>query len=142
MIKTIDIAWLGGLIEGEGCFYLSKGKYPLIVLGMTDGDVVTKVAAMWGTNVHRHRSMYTTQVNGARAISWMMTLYPLLHERRKEKVTKIVKFWKEHTYSQGSDGIQRAATCHPDRLIYAFGLCRFCYKKQYYRKKQLLKKVG
>lgn len=40
MIRLTDVAWLAGLLEGEGCIRLFQGKYPLISLGMVDGDVV------------------------------------------------------------------------------------------------------
>ncbi len=139
-IKMKDIAWLGGLLEGEGCFRLKTGKYPNIGLEMTDEDTVIKVAAMWDTRVCHHRNMYTTQVSGAYAIQWMLTLYPFLSRYRKERVTKAVKFWREYPYAHATIGIRTMAKCHPNRKVDSRGMCRTCYSA-WYRKERLLKVV-
>ena len=96
MIKVIDIAWLGGLLEGEGYFALHRGRNPVISVGMTAEDTINKVSDMWDARVTHRKNMYYTQVNGARAAGWMMTLYPFLGKRRRESVTKAIKFWREH----------------------------------------------
>ncbi|KKK76744.1 hypothetical protein LCGC14_2860580 [marine sediment metagenome] len=140
MIKTIDIAWLTGLLEGEGCFFLYQ-KRPGIKLQMCDEDVVVRAAALMKTTVSRYRNAWTTQINGARAIEWMMTLYPQLGERRREKVADTIKFWREHNYSNAPRDFRSMATCHPDRVVVAFDLCRPCYYRQW-REKRLLKSVA
>ncbi|KKL45530.1 hypothetical protein LCGC14_2354760 [marine sediment metagenome] len=134
MIKLTKIAWLAGLLEGEGYFGGHKGKYPRMVLKMTDEDVVTEVAAMWGTTVVRSGNCRVTQINGARAIQWMMTLYPFLYKYRREKIVKIIKFWKALPKST-----RARAKCHPDRLMEAHDLCKPCYLVEY-KKKQLLER--
>ena len=68
MVKIIDIAWLAGLLEGEGCFRLDKGKYPIIRLGMGDEDVVVRAASLMKTRVLHCRNMWTTTVAGAYSI--------------------------------------------------------------------------
>ena len=142
MINTIDIAWLAGLWEGEGCFCLNKKKYPQMILGMCDEDVVTKAANMMGRRVYHNRNMYYAQVSGACAIEWMMILLPFLGKRRREVIASIIKGWKEYScLRRALKGIRSMATCHPDKLLVAFGLCRNCYTRQY-REKKLLKKAG
>lgn len=108
-----DIYWVAGLIEGEGCFYLRKrtveGKrtqyrhkrYPLITVGMTDRDVIDKLASFWDVTVRttyrygNEKTYYTTVIGGKKAIGWMMTLYPLMGKRRREKIREVIKGWKE-----------------------------------------------
>ncbi len=146
MVKTIDLAWLGGLLEGDGCFMLKQGKYAQIGLEMTSEDIVIKVSDMWNTRVVKSRNLYVTRVNGFKAVKWMMLLLPFLGERRREKIASIIKVWKETTHVN-ADGARRMATCHPDRLAYGFGMCQSCYDKDYYKEhrkkdKQLLRKVG
>ena len=140
MIKVADIAWLAGLLEGEGCFRLNHGKYPVIVVTMTDEDVIIKAKNIWKSNtrVYHYKNLWRTEVSGAHAVSWMMSLYPFLCERRREKVIKIIKFWQTYPYIRAHNGLQIKASCHPDRPARSFGLCKSCYQKQWYKRKKLL----
>ena len=99
MIQTKDIAWLAGFLEGEGTF----GRYRnclTIRAESTDKDVIHRVAKLLDVPVYA--STYTSDKNikwkptwrfsihGNRAAGWMMTLYPLLGERRKDKIREII----------------------------------------------------
>ncbi len=142
---TKDIIWLAGLLEGEGYFGLSEGKYPKIALGMTDEDIIVRASALINARVCRQKNMWITQVNGAYAIQWMMTLYTLLGKRRRECIREIIKVWKERIHAKASNGMRNMATCHPALLVHGYGLCRPCYMKQYYyreKEKQLLRRIG
>ena len=138
IMKVRDLGWLAGLLEGEGCFRLNRGKYPVIALAMTDEDVVVKAAILMKVVVYHYRNEYRIQVYGIHAIGWMMTLYSLLCSRRKSKVAGIIKFWGEHLYTRE---IRYMAKCHPDKVMHSLGLCKTCYGKQW-RGKQLLRRVG
>ena len=140
-MKLTDIAWLAGLLEGEGYFALNRGKYPTITLSMTDEDIVVKAASLMGAKINRSGNLWIAHINGAYAIQWMMTLYSLLGKRRRERVFEVIRYWKEHAYSHVSNGMRARATCHPDRLLAAHGMCNICYQK-WYKKQQLLKKAG
>ncbi len=144
MIKITDIAWLGGLLEGEGYFCLVHGKYPSIKVAMTDEDTIIRARNIWKSNtkIYHYKNLWRTEVNGAIAVGWMMTLYPFLGKRRREKVTKVIKFWQSYPYARSHNGLQTRSSCHPDRPARSFGLCQPCYKKQWYEKKKLLKLVG
>jgi hypothetical protein len=109
MIKTKDIYWLAGLLEGEGSFCLrsqvsGRGAYPTIQLGMTDLDVVTKAKTILGgsgsigveglgTNARRTKPLYKYVIAGPRAVGWMMTLYPLLGTRRQNRISEVLAAW-------------------------------------------------
>ena len=136
MKRTIDIAWLSGLLEGDGCFMLTYGKYPIITVTMLKGDTINRVASMWKSRVTRYRNSYTTKVTGVRAIQWMMMIYLFLGNRRRNKVTEIIKFWRNHYERR-----RHYATCHPDKLLAGHGLCNTCYQREW-RKRQLLRKAG
>ena len=146
MVEIIEIAWLGGLLEGEGYFGLSRKKYPRIGIEMTNEDTIIKVAAMWDSRVTRRRNTrrntWITQVNGFKAVKWMMLLLPFLSKCRRSAIADVIKVWKEITYVN-VDGIRRMAKCHPDSVAIAFGLCSYCYGRERRKKdKQLLRKVG
>ena len=140
LTKTRDIIWLAGLLEGEGCFRLNAGKWPSITLGMCDEDIVVKVATIMRSNATHYSNIWATQLSGARAIEWMMTLYPLLGKRRRASISEVIGFWKRTKY-KAPHGMRSMATCHPDRVNHAFSLCHPCYNKQY-KKKQLLESRG
>ena len=139
LTKTRDIIWLAGLLEGEGCFMLEKGKYLSISLRMTDEDIVVRAAILMKSTVYRYKNTWVTKFSGARTVGWMMTLYPLLGKRRKEKVALIIKFWRTHLYRLPICRLM--SKCHLDRVVYALNLCKSCYYKQW-KEKQLLRKTG
>ncbi|KKK94077.1 hypothetical protein LCGC14_2686470 [marine sediment metagenome] len=136
-IKTKDIIWLGGLLEGEGCFSLMKsngrnGRCPSISVGMTDEDVIDRISDIWGSNVCHRSNHWRTHIHGVYAIQWMMTLYSLFGKRRRAKIEEIIKVWKENTYR--IVGMRTMATCHPDKPVRGFGMCQHCYDKKRRRK--------
>ena len=108
MISTKDIVWLAGLLEGEGCFSLdgngakSRGYGKLvIVLQMTDRDVVARAAKILGGPVAgpyrpkvSRKEVWTTRVWCRRAASWMMTLHPLMGERRQARIQELLTHWR------------------------------------------------
>lgn len=103
MVSTIDIAWLAGIVEGEGCLALHAGKYPFLKIAMTDKDVIERTGKILKTHVRSYpkstlkrgkKVPHVTYVSGPTAISWIMTLYPLLGERRKAKAREMIYTWK------------------------------------------------
>mgnify|MGYP004417317377 CR=1 FL=1 len=101
MGKTVkEIAWLAGLLEGEGCFSFS-GK-PRIQLIMTDRDTVEWAATLMNvrcTGPYARKQpnrlvVYQTIACGRRAAGWMMTVLPLLGSRRAKKVVEVLREYK------------------------------------------------
>lgn len=121
-LRIKEIAWIAGLLEGEGCFLSPKGRYcsPIIQLIMTDKDVMIKAAKILGTKKvikckqdtrgKNPKQLYRTNVYGSRAIQWMMTLYTLLGERRQMKVREIIEAFKTRPHSP-----------YPERKSYSRG---------------------
>jgi hypothetical protein len=116
-ITTIEIAWLAGLVEGEGCLsygrtdrrYPGKANSIRIHVGMSDRDVIERAAAILGTRLlgpyppspaHRDGSIRKDQwrviVTQSLAASWMMTLYPLLGQRRQAAARECLAFWRAY----------------------------------------------
>lgn len=111
MIKTIDIGWVAGLLEGEGHFNIDES--PAIHLQMCDLDIIekfkriTKISS--GISVRlkkneKHNTAYRVIISGSLAIQWMMTIYPLMGDRRKERIRKIIRLWKTMTGVRGING--------------------------------------
>lgn len=113
MLSTKDIAWVAGLLEGEGCFMWNpfvhrqhgkeyKYNRATIQLFMTDSDVVDRAASILGVKAFpaawdkrsNRKPGKRFQVYGKRAIGWMQTLYPLLGARRQSRIREILVKYK------------------------------------------------
>lgn len=103
-MELTKIHYVAGLLEGEGSF----GFYdcPVLQLNMTDLDVVEKIRNIISSkSIVRvnskkneskgHKIQYVLHISGSNAIEWMLTLYPLMSIRRKEKIKEVVQKWKE-----------------------------------------------
>jgi hypothetical protein len=97
--KITEIAWLAGILEGEGTFTFA-GPTPTIKIGMTDKDTIEKVKKIIGEDneisedEYSNKTLYIYRVYGYKAISWMMTLYSFMSLRRKEKIKEIIIKWQ------------------------------------------------
>jgi len=108
MITPNQISWVSGLLEGEGSF--AYYKVPTIDIGMTDFDVLIKLSNIMSSNsnVNKHgidmrgdrKRLYRYKINGNLAIQWMMTLYPLMGERRKARIREVITEWKSSNTRQ------------------------------------------
>jgi hypothetical protein len=131
-----DIAWLAGLLEGEGCFRIHK-KSPGITVNMTDEDVVARAAKVFGypkpdkAYIQRtgRKPIWCFSMHGKHAVAWMMTLYTFMGERRRAKIREIIIEWTAHKGRKYTTrGLRVMAKCHPAKLEHARGLCRNCYQ--------------
>ena len=96
-----DLLWLAGWWEGEGCFTSSCGRYARMHGTSTDKDVIERVASILGTTVSENTSpsrrntnrktIYRTSLSGTLCKSWMIKLFPLMGNRRKEKIIELFK---------------------------------------------------
>lgn len=138
MATVTDIAWLAGLMEGEGCFLLRKDGIPVITYNTTDKDVAARVNALWSgmpQNIKRrqphYKDVYRTSIYSQKACGWMMTLYSFMGARRKAKIACVVADWKSRSYSfRTPPKCEHAATDY-----YAKGYCYLCYFKVVHRRK-------
>lgn len=112
MIPVKDIAWLAGFLEGEGSFgwyrHSNRGySIANIQVSSTDLDVVQKAAVLFGVKARgpynnsrlgfapeNCKPIYKTSVGGKLAIQWLMTLYPFMGARRRERFREILNHWK------------------------------------------------
>ena len=111
MIDMKDIYWLAGYLEGEGSFTINRrtntNKTFRLVVNSTDKDVIAKVGNLIGSRIHRHngknwyrignKQPFSVCVVNRKAIGWMMTLYPLMGERRKARIKEIILEWRNHS---------------------------------------------
>jgi hypothetical protein len=121
--QSNKIYWLAGLLEGEAFFGISSNKHPRIQLYMCDLDTVQKARDIIDSSINiltnenkseefNRKIQYSFSVNGQLAAEWMMTLYILMSNRRKEKIRETLQIWKNHQYI---DRVTRARNTHQIR---------------------------
>lgn len=102
---------MAGIIDGEGWIGLTSpnrkwgNRLPTICVSMTDEDVVRRLQALTGVGRvttrppqkgrEHHKTVYRWTVwKQADAAGLMMTIFPLLGERRQEKVREVLDTWR------------------------------------------------
>lgn len=118
-ISKTELAWLAGLLEGEGSFSLQcyrrhraekSGGYqaPSIELKMTDRDVVQRAGKLLGGKQRRVRSwlpkkekraawkgsrkrVFIWRVNGLRAVHLMQLLLSFMGKRRAKRIRELIE---------------------------------------------------
>ena len=93
-----EIAWLAGLLEGEGSFVApppSDPKRVRILIEMADRDVIEKVSVLVGLAYTRPdrrkenwRQSYKLTIRRARAIALMRAIYPFMGLRRRGQIER------------------------------------------------------
>lgn len=109
VLDPLDRAWVAGLIEGEGSYYLrDHTTYPAVVfqLNMTDEDVVRRaqeVAGVGKVNPHAPgvrsvKQQWRWRVAAQAEVAWLMDeMYPLMGLRRKQKIDELRAFLPDWT---------------------------------------------
>lgn len=104
-MRTVDIYWIAGMLEGEGCFSIvTNRRLPRIDFVSTDFDITMRVSDLMGSPMRgRNRKpgesfgrkpVFVTQLGGKRAAGWMMTIYHLMGNRRRARIREILKIWR------------------------------------------------
>ena len=149
MIKTKDIVWMAGLLEGEAWFGWKrnrrndKHKLSSIVISvqMTDRDVVKRVAALWkrplggpyrNAKHSEYKATYTTCITATDAASWCMMIYDMMGKRRQTRIRHMLKHWRGQKVIRSG----RIATCH-QAPYFALDLCKPCYRHKRWIEKGL-----
>lgn len=113
MIRSTDIAWLTGLVEGEGTLLMS-GRSIAVIVRMTDCDVVERAASLMSGHIYdvpvvgHRKPVWRAQVKGPRAAGWMMTMYPWLGMRRRMQVRQTLGKWRAMRYVRISPLVERS----------------------------------
>lgn len=124
-MNGFDIAWLAGVLEGEGSFFSRRNAVPVISVQMTDVDVIDRIGRTFGgyytlkPNKCRpgRKSVYRVCANGARAAAWMMVLWTYMGERRRRRITGLLKAWWARTDKRfGPITPERRAACAAGKL--------------------------
>ena len=122
-MRPEDLAWVAGLLEGEGSFMIRTNGTPKIQCQMTDEDVILKLQAMCGGNVYfsertveqkekKWKDTWSWIIQGKDASDLMKLLLPLMGERRSQKIRDVL-----NAYSSHKDRVDRERNERVDRYI-------------------------
>ena len=112
-ISQRDLDWLSGILEGEGCFYLSHKSCPTITINMIDKDIIDRIAKLfkrdfneieWKKKRNIGKIQYRTATYSVEAIQFMELLYPLMGKRRQKRIKSILHAAKKLTLRGRNDG--------------------------------------
>lgn len=117
-MDPMHIAWVAGIIEGEGCISMHREAGWSVRVSMTDEDVIQRCHAFTGMGTLRMseprgsqtKRVYTWSVLDKRSVArLLMAIYPVLGRRRREAVSRL------------SEVLVSAS----------FGLCTLCGRRYY-----------
>lgn len=99
---SLRLAWLAGLLEGEGTFLRpppSMPNCPIVSCRMTDRDVVERVAAQFGPAVMandkgKYRTEFAATLKGEGAVALMTDIRPLMGERRRKAIDAALSHYR------------------------------------------------
>jgi hypothetical protein len=100
-----DVAWFAGLFEGEGWVACLPAGGIVVVIGMTDKDVLRRVQTLFGGSLNgpyprkneRAKPMFVWKVSGIRNAELIFELIsPFLGERRLAQFTEAIAKWRAH----------------------------------------------
>lgn len=97
----MSIAWIAGIIEGEGCISVLQKRedYPVITVQMTDEDIITRLKNLTGVGTicivtkkdPKHKQPYKWTVCGRKNVARiLLAIYPLMGSRRQLTIATAV----------------------------------------------------
>lgn len=104
MATELEIAWLAGILEGEGCFtnsFQNGNDYstPRLQLSMTDKDVVEKAAVLLQSKVTStdwrtkgDKAVFRTTLARRDDLKMILeNIYPHMGQRRQNKIDELLQ---------------------------------------------------
>ena len=115
MVKTLDIAWTAGFLEGEGTFRITKSNSVNVTAPQKGREMLDRLVSLFGGQVYgpetTKRNIYQWQLNAESAVGLMMTVYSFMSIKRKGEITKALTKW-------------RSLPLRNSKYIEVFGTCK------------------
>ena len=122
-----NIAWLAGILEGEGCFAGRESGLPFVAVNMTDKDVIYRCREISGLGQiykptlknMRHKQMWSWKItNSYDAYALICAVYQFMFYRRsgviKDSIDRFIKSgpYKSHAHGYRAS-YKKGCRCHP-----------------------------
>lgn len=97
-ISATDLAWAGGLFEGEGSFTTNAQHAAMAAMGMTDEDTVARFAAIFPFGKYRSYGSYRNNkpihrwwvCNFEHTQAFVAMVWPYLGQRRRARAAEVL----------------------------------------------------
>lgn len=94
-----SIAWAAGFLEGEGSFIMSRktGDSLTVSAPQKDREPLDKLQSIFGGKIngpYKNLPCLNWTVHGSAAAGIMMTVYPFMSLRRRNKIAECLMIWK------------------------------------------------
>jgi hypothetical protein len=99
MITTRDLAWTAGFMDGEGHFNFQYT--PVATAAQNDRELLDRLRGLYGGTVRwdarpkqRNGGIHSWTVCGQVAAGLMMTLFPMLSQKRRAQIRASLGAWR------------------------------------------------
>jgi hypothetical protein len=107
-VNLTDLAWLAGIIEGEGYIGFEKNGYRL-QLDMTDEDVVLRAYELMGVGTFRvkptpenRKTIFRWSVRKKEDVVYILyNIQPFMGNRRGARIAEIIKDYEDNVDGPG-----------------------------------------
>ena len=105
-MNTTDLYWAAGFLDGEGCFQLGgrPGHLTPRVNGyQNDPELLLRLRGLFGGSVAQRRgeNAHIWTLCGPTAAGVMMTLFSLLSQKRRHRISALLKQWRTFPVRRG-----------------------------------------
>lgn len=120
-MRARDLAWVAGIIEGEGSISVRSNGLIEVHVNMTDLDVIQRLAAITGVGrvtgpakpprykAHWKPIAYWQVARQDDTAALLMTIFPFLGARRRAKAAEALATWRARPISVFDTKRRRAA---------------------------------
>jgi hypothetical protein len=102
-MNDLELAWIAGLLEGEGSFLINSKGQPKVSCSMTDEDVLLKLQSLCGGSICQQKAVkehwkpiWIWYRCGLPAIELMQQLQPNMGTRRSAKIAEVLQKYNLH----------------------------------------------
>lgn len=115
-MTAVEIAWLAGLFEGEGCIAWRPPNGVNLMVSMTDGDVIRRIGEVTGVGRVSgpfdkgpgRKPVWCWQEGSKReVVRLLLAVSPLLGDRRRERALEAAERLARNTGRRGGTGRPR-----------------------------------
>lgn len=99
MIRTIDVAWAAGFLEGEGSFGYSGTAR--VSAAQVQKEPIDRLVSLFGGRTYLRETrgfstlpIWVWQLDARKSIQVMMTLYALMSPKRRDEIERALAKWK------------------------------------------------
>jgi len=116
-MNDVELGWVAGFLEGEGCFQGRCKGAVLVSASQVQREPLERLQTLIGGPIRiypqknpKHQPFHRWHVLGDVAVDLMLEIFHLMSPKRREQMEAILKRWSSST---GTGSVQRSRTHCP-----------------------------